>query len=259
MQYSVCSYSFHRTFAAGEMDIFSYISWCKDHGFTQLDPWMHHLMDGFEDDSFIARVKAAGDAAGLPFGCIAVDGAHMYEPTAEARAANRQKAYRWIEIAAQLGATQIRMDAGGRNGETYEEIADIVIEGYNDVIARARPHGIEIIIENHWGPTKDPNVMYKLLDAVDGLGFLYDSANWPAGTHDQAWPQYAKYASLTHIKTFSFDEAGNEPNWDIPRVIRLLREAGYSGCWGIEGESPDWDEREIVTRTLALIKRELGA
>lgn len=256
MRYSVCSYSFHRTFAAGKMDIFSYITWCKENGFTQLDPWMHHLSDGFNDDAFIRQVKDAANAVELPFGCIAVDGAHIYEPTAEARAANRQKAYRWLDIAHQLSATQVRIDAGGRE-ESYDEIAEVVVAGYNDLIAYARPRGIEVIIENHWGPTKDPNVMHKLLDAVDGLGFLYDTANWPAGTHAQAWPQYAKYASLTHIKTFAFDKNGNEPNWDIPHAIRLLREAGYDGCWGIEGESPDWDEIEIVTRTLALIKREV--
>ena len=257
MDYSVCSYSFHRTFDAGEMDIFSYIAWCKDQGFTQLDPWMKHLEAGFEDDAYIAKVKAAADAVGLPFGCIAVDGAHIYEPTAEARAANRRRAYRWLDIAAQLGAKKLRIDAGGRE-ESLEDIMDVVIEGYNDLISRARQHGIEIVIENHWGPTKDPQNMYKLLDAVDGLGLLFDTANWPEGTHDEAWVRYAPYASLTHIKTFSFDEEGNEPDWDIPEAIRLLREAGYEGSWGIEGESRGGDEYEIVTKTLALIKRELG-
>jgi ABC-type transport system substrate-binding protein len=71
-------------------------------------------------------------------------------------------------------------------------------------------------------------------------------------------PQYAPYAAVTHIKTFSFDEQGNEPDWDIPKAIRLLQEAGYTGTWGIEGESRGGNEVEIVTKTLALIKRELG-
>ena len=257
MHYSVCSYSFHRAFAAGSMDIFSYITWCQEQGFTHLDPWMRHLEAGFADDVHIAEVKAAADAVELPFGCLAVDGGHIYEPTVEARAANRQRAYRWLAIAAQLEAKQVRIDAGGRD-ETLDEIFDIVVEGYTDLVGRGREYGLEVVIENHWGPTKDPQNLYKVLDAVDGLGLLFDTANWPPGTHNEAWVRYAPYARLTHIKTFSFDEAGNEPNWDIPKAIRLLREAGYDGCWGIEGESSDWDEREIVTRTLALIKRELG-
>ena len=256
MRYSVCSYSLHRTFTAGEMDIFGYISWCRDNGFTQLDPWMEHVKAGFEDNAYITRVKAAADEAGLPFGCLAVDGAHIYEPTAAARAANRQVAYRWLDVAAQLGAMQIRLDAGGRE-ESFDDIFDIVVEGYNDLIGRARQDGIEVIIENHWGPTNHPDVLYRLLNAVDGLGLLFDTANWPAGTHEQAWPQYAPYASLTHIKTFSFDENGNEPDWDIPQAIRLLREAGYDGCWGIESVAREGSEAEMVTKTLALIQREL--
>ena len=257
MDYSVCSYSFHRTFDAGEMDIFDYITWCKEQGFTHLDPWMKHLEPGFEDEAHVANVKAAAEAVGLPFGCIAVDGAHIYEPTEEARAANRQRAYRWLAIAAQLGASHLRIDAGGRE-ESLDEIMDIVVAGYEDLIGRAHEYGIQIVIENHWGPTKDPNQMYKLLEAVDGLGLLFDTANWPEGTHDEAWVRYAPYAAVTHMKTFSFDENGNEPDWDIPKAIRLLREAGYSGCWGIEGESRGGDEYEIVSKTLALIKRELG-
>ena len=256
MNYSVCSYSFHRTFDAGEMDIFDYITWCKEQGFTQLDPWMKHLATGFDDDAHIAAVKVAADKVGLPFGCIAVDGGHIYMPTAKERVATRQKAYRWVEIAAQLGAKQVRIDAGGRE-ESFEEIFDIVVEGYKDLISRARENGIEIVIENHWGPTNDPNNMYKLLDAVDGLGLLFDTSNWPEGTHEEAWVRYAPYARLTHIKT-SFSKDSGEPTLDIPKAIRLLREAGYDGSWGIEAEASEWDEEELVLKILSLIKRELG-
>ena len=127
--------------------------------------------------------------------------------------------------------------------------------GYQDIIARAQPLGVEIIIENHWGPTNHPDVMHKLLDAVPGLGLLFDSYNWPAGTHARAWLDYAKYARLTHFKTFRFDAAGNEPDWDIPGVIRLLQGAGYTGCWGIESTPDDGDEQDAALKTLALLRR----
>ncbi len=256
MGYSLCSYSFHRTSAAGKIDVFGYIDFCKQAGFTQLDPWMHHLADGYDDNQYLARVKAAAVAVDLPFGCIAVDGAHIYEPTAEARAANRQRAYRWLDICEYLGATQVRIDAGGRE-ESAEEIFEIVVEGYQDIIARARKQGVEVIIENHWGPFKHPDNLYKLLDAVEGLGLLFDSYNWPEGTHARAWQQYAKYATLTHFKTFSFDANGHEPNWDIPRVIGILQAAGYQGCWGIESTPNDGNEAAAALQTLALLKRTL--
>lgn len=255
MDYSLCSYSLHRTTAAGKMDIFDYMTFNREAGFTQLDPWMKDLEAGYEDNAFLDRVKAAAAQAGLPFGCIAVDGAHIYEPTAEARQANRQRAYRWIDIAQYLGATQVRIDAGGRNNETAEEIFDIVVDGYKDIIAYARPKGIEIVIENHWGPFKDPDNLKKLLDAVPGLGLLFDSYNWPEGAHERAWVQLAPYATITHFKTFSFDADGNEPTWDIAHVIDILKKAGYKGTWGIESTPTDGDEVSAARKTLALLKR----
>lgn len=254
MEYSICSYSFHRTAAAGKMDIFAYIDFNKTEGFTQLDPWMKHLEAGYEDNAYLDKVKAAAAQAGLPFGCIAVDGAHIYEPTAEARAANRQRAYRWMDISQYLGATQVRIDAGGRD-VSAESIFDIVVEGYKDLVARGKQQGLEIVIENHWGPYQHPDNLSKLLDAVPGLGLLFDSYNWPAGTQQRAWVEYAKYARITHFKTFSFDENGNDPEQDIAKVIRILQDAGYQGTWGIESTPKDGDEINAAKKTLTLLKQ----
>ena len=254
MRSSICSYSFNRTPVAGDMDIFKYIDWNKEHGFSQLDPWMKHMELGYEDDAYIAKVKAAGDAAGLPFGCVAVDGGHIYEPTAEKRAANRKVAKRWIDICQQLDAEQVRIDAGGRE-ETLDQIFDIVVEGYNELVAYARARGVEVIMENHWGPTKHPDNTVKVLDAVDGLGLLFDSNNWAEGTQEYAWEKCASYARLTHMKTFEFDAAGNDPTVDIAKCMNILRDVGYNGAWGIESCPRTISEIEGAEKTLALMKR----
>lgn len=256
MQTSICSYSFNRMLADGKMDIFRYIDWNKQHGFTQLDPWMKHLEAGYDDDAFLDKVKAAATEAELPFGCIAVDGAHIYEPTAEARAENRQRAYRWIDICGHLQASQVRIDAGGRE-ETLEEIFDIVTDGYQDIIEYAAKQNVEVIIENHWGPTQHPDNLVQLLEAVDGLGLLFDSNNWPEGTQEYAWEKCAKYARLTHMKSFTFDDDGNEPTVDIPKCMKILQDAGYDGVWGIESCPRDLSEEEGALKTLALMKRVL--
>ena len=120
---SIGGFSFHRLLESGQQDIFKYIADCKELGATQLDPWNAQLAPiqsadsvvkagsdpahaklSAKDDDYLLCVRQASDDAGLPFGCIAVDGAHIYEPTAEARAANRRLADRWLEVAALLGA-----------------------------------------------------------------------------------------------------------------------------------------------------------
>lgn len=257
MDFSICSYSFHRWFADGKMDIFEYIEWNRENGFTLLDPWNVHLDAGYSDDAFLGAVKHAAERAGLPFGCVAVDGAHIYEPTAEARAENRAKAYRWIDICQYLGARQVRIDTGGSD-EMPDDVFAIIVDGYADVLEYAGKRGVEVIVENHWGPTKHPKNVVKLLDRVEGLGLLFDTNNWAPGVQEQAWEMCAKYAKLSHIKTFQFDEAGNDPSVDISHAIHLLQQTGYSGPWGIESVPVDGDEGTGALKTLKLIRRVLG-
>jgi sugar phosphate isomerase/epimerase len=256
METSICSYSFHRSFASGAMDIFDYIQWCHETGFTQLDPWMKHLELGLTDQAFVDRVLAAAEKVGLPFGCIAVDGAHIYDESADQRDANRRMAYRWIGIAERLGATQVRIDAGGPE-EMTDAIFAVIVDGYRDLIDHVAARDIEIVVENHWGPTKHPDNVVRLLENVDGLGLLFDTNNWAEGKQQEGWERCAKYARLTHVKTFAFDEAGNDPTVDLGKAIRLLKATGYSGTWGVESCPFDGDEKAAGAKTLDLIRRQV--
>jgi sugar phosphate isomerase/epimerase len=277
MELSICSYSFHRMLEAGQQDVFQYIRDCQALGCTQLDLWNGHLPSLLDDEArdpssftpedtqlspaeveYLAQIKGAADAAGLPFGCLAVDGAHIYEPSPEARRANQIKAHRWLNIAEQLGAAQIRIDSGGPP-EMPDDVLDIIVAGYNDLIPRAREKGIEVVIENHWGASRVPENVVRILDAVPGLGLLFDSGNWPEGMRETGWSVCAPYARATHIKTYAFDDEGDETTVDIPRVMGLLREAGYQGSWGIESVPREGDEIEAARKSVALVRRLLGA
>ena len=98
----------------------------------------------------------------------------------------------------------------------------------------------------------------KLLEENEGLGLLFDSNNWAPGMQEKGWKMCAKYATVTHIKTFAFDRAGNDITVDVPRVINLLCDTGYKGVWGIESCPKDGDEYAGVRKTIALIERVLS-
>ncbi|HET9907723.1 MAG TPA: TIM barrel protein [Anaerolineales bacterium] len=276
MDLSICSYSFHRMLEEGQQDVFKFISDCQSLGCTQLDLWNGHLPSLLDDATrsassfspdyaqlsadeldYLSRIKAAADDASLPFGCLAVDGAHIYEPTVEARQAQQIKAYRWLNIAEKLGTQQIRIDSGG-TAEMPEEVFDIIVSGYNDLIPRAGEKGMEIVIENHWGASHIPANVIKILDAVEGLGLLFDTGNWPKELRETGWTECARYARATHIKTFAFDAEGNETTVDIPRAMRMLQETGYQGSWGIESVPREGDEIEAARKSVALVRRVLG-
>ena len=172
------------------MDYRGYVVFNQRHGFSQLDPWMRHLEPALDDRRWLADAKSMAEDAGLPYGCVAVDGGHIYEETAGERAARRDMAYRWLDVAASLGASQMRIDSGGPE-ELTDEIFEIVVEGYNELIPRAKAAGVEILVENHWGPTKYAENTVRLLEEVEGLGLLFDTNNWAAGTQESAWQMCA--------------------------------------------------------------------
>ena len=276
MELSICSYSFHHLLEAGNHDVFQYIKDCHALGCTQLDLWNGHLPSFLDDAArspssytledaqlsadevdYLARIKAAADIAGLPFGCLAVDGAHIYEDSPEARHAQQIKAYRWLNIAEQLKAEQIRIDSGGPS-EMPEDVLEIIVKGYNDLIPRARDKGMEVVIENHWGASRIPENVVRMLEAVPELGLLFDTGNWPAEMRETGWTQCARYARATHLKTYAFDHDGNETTVDIPRAMHLLQDAGYQGSWGIESVPREGDEYEAAQKSIALVRRVLG-
>ena len=274
MNIGICSFSFHRLLAAGKQDIFQYIKDCKELGCTQLDPWNAHLSvirsgDAVihaghnpaesnhltaADEGYITEIKAAADAVNMPFGCIAVDGAHIYEADEQKRRDNRARAYRWLDVAVKLQAKQIRVDAGGPP-EMPADVFAIIVEGYRDLIARARPLGIEILVENHWGPTNIPDNVTKLLTAVPGLGLLFDTNNWKPELRETGWRQCAHLARYVHVKTFTFDDAGNDPTYNVAAAIQLVKASGYKGTWGIESVPKDGDEMTAARKTIAMIRR----
>ena len=256
-KFSICSYSFRRSFESGAMDYRGYVAFNQNNGFSQLDPWMQHIEPALSDKGWLADAKRIADDAGLPYGCVAVDGGHVYEKTGVERAERREMAYRWLDVAESLGASQMRIDTGGPE-ELTDEIFEIIVDGYNDLVPRAKAAGVEIVVENHWGPTKYPENTVRLLEEVEGLGLLFDTNNWAEGTQERAWEMCAKYARLTHFKTFSFDSQGNDPSVDLPRALLVLRENGYDGVWGIESTPEDGDEEGAALKTRDLIRRALG-
>ena len=281
MKLSICSYSFHRTLLAGKQDIFKYIDDCKSLGATHLEPWIAHFgtTRGFiyeedpenkwsvlrlmmeqalpADPGYLGKIVRATQEAGLVMNGIAVDGAHIYDPDETVREANRQRAYQWLDVAQKIGAAQMRVDSGGDTDMT-DDVFKIIVKGYEDLVERGKAKGIQILIENHWGASQNPQNVVKILDTVEGLGLLFDTCNWLEGKQELGWQLCAKYASATHIKTFEFDEYGNAPSVDLPRVLNMLRDTGYDGVWGIESVPRYVSEYEGVKRTIDLIHRVLG-
>jgi sugar phosphate isomerase/epimerase len=278
MRIGICSYSLHRTFASGAMDFAGFVDLNRRLGCTQLDPWCAHLEGGGPGENQlhaghhpdqadlglppperVPHLKAA--SAGIPWGCIAVDGAHVWDADAEKMVRNRARAKAWLALAKEFGATSVRIDAGGSNEHLDAAAWEALIAGYQDLVATARPLGIQLLVENHWGSSVLPANVVRMLESVPGLGLLFDTHNWKGGYQAEGWETCARYAKVVHVKSFAFDADGEETSINLPRVIRRIIEgAGRDVTWCVESV-PIRSEDEVVNvaKTIDLIRRHAAA
>jgi sugar phosphate isomerase/epimerase len=147
----------------------------------------------------------------------------------------------WLDHYAALGAPVIRVFAGVPPKGTSED------EGIGNAIANlkracelAGRRGVILGLENHDYLTKIDR-MLPIIKAVDSPWF---GVNFDSGNVDSAdpYPELAKiapYAVNVQLKVETGPPKAKQPT-DIPRVVKLLREAGFRGYFVLEYESePD--------------------
>jgi len=129
---------------------------------------------------------------------------------------------------------------------------------------------INVIVENHGGLSSDAG---KLTDVIKTIGLkncgtLPDFGNfcikreggerWGAPCIDE----YDKYKGVLELmpfahgvsaKTFDFDTDGNETTIDYVKMLRIVKDAGYTGHIGIEYEGSRLSEEAGIAATKALL------
>ena len=131
-----------------------------------------------------------------------------------------------IDAAAALGCPLVRCDPGTVNLDD----PSVTIDSYKQLAAYARPKGIEVVVENHYGSTSErPDVLVGILDAA-GVGSLPDFENFPdEATRDRGLKLLFQIAgNVAHAKM--------REGRDFGRVMQIAKESGFTGIYSIEAE-----------------------
>jgi L-ribulose-5-phosphate 3-epimerase len=196
-------------------------------------------------------------------------------------AALRQKAVdhtlKTLEIADALGTGCIRVNAGRWNtvpdfdefmkkrgleppiaGHTEDEAFDWTIEGLGKCIKRAEELGIILALENHWGMSRSPEGLLRILAGFNSpfIGALMDTGNFLEDPYDKL-KAIAPKTVFVQAKTYHGGGEWYTLDLDYPRIAKILSEANYSGYVSLEMEGKEPPDT-AVPKSLETLRKAFG-
>lgn len=172
--------------------------------------------------------------------------------------------FKWVDVAAFLGCHSIRVNTAGTG--TKEEVKKAAVDGLGRLIEYASKGEINVIVENHGGYSSDGAWLASVIDEVDSpyCGTLPDFGNFciekqgSLCVHEydryQGVQELLPYAKGVSAKSHDFDDNGEETHTDFGKMIKIIRDAGFSGYIGIEYEGNGLSETDGIKATKKLLE-----
>ena len=270
---SLAQWSLHRTFNDDGVSPFQFAEMSKNMGFEGLEYVNHLYMNQIKEmgfDAVIDSLNVLSKKHGLQNVLIMVDGeGDLADPSEDVRNEAVENHKKWIDAAAKLGCHSIRVNTFGTNDPKVWRTA--VVDGLKKLSTYAATKNINVLCENHGWLSSDADILMAAIKEVnmENCGTLPDFGNWCVKRKDgEKWGDCEeefkdKYrgielmmpqAEAVSAKAYDFDQNGNETTLDFVRILKIVKEAEYSGFIGVEYEGDRLSEKEgvIAIRDLLL-------
>ncbi|WP_350293692.1 sugar phosphate isomerase/epimerase family protein [uncultured Croceitalea sp.] len=275
---SLAQWSINRMIRNDGVDPYTFAEKAKAWGFTGLEYVSQLYRAELEAENysaeamqnFVDKNNAAAKKHGLTNLLIMIDGEGPLASTdSNERAAAVKNHYKWVDAAAAMGCHSIRVNLQGTmESEAWVEAS---VDGLTQLATYAKEKNVNVIVENHGGPSSNASWLASVMQKVnmDNCGTLPDFGNFCVKREDGSYyeskclEEYDKYLGVTQLmpyakavsaKAYDFDEGGNEAEIDYIKMMRIVKEAGYTGYVGVEYEGNELGEEAgiIATRDLLL-------
>ncbi|KAA9131061.1 sugar phosphate isomerase/epimerase [Marinihelvus fidelis] len=260
---SLAQWSLNKAFWSGEKDKLRFAQIARDEfGITAIEYVNQFYQDGFSDKT-VAELARVSREEGVRNVLIMCDReGRLGDPDAAARTKAVDNHVKWIEAARALGCHAIRVNAASEGA--FDEQMQLAADGLRRLSEIGDTYGINVIVENHGGLSSNGAWLAAVMRTVDHprCGTLPDFGNFvinrDTGEDYDAYlgtKQLMPFARGVSAKTFNFDADGNESGLDYPRLMEIVRAAGYRGHVGIEWEGDSLDEPAGIMATRKLLER----
>lgn len=145
---------------------------------------------------------------------------------------------RWVDAAHYLGCIDIRANlrGGPREWKTDKDLVKRGAESFRHLLDYARGSGIGVIIETHGGASSDPDTLVAVMKEVNdpAFGVLLDLININREVdYEQGLRKLLPWSKGISVHPVWTGE-GSYPGFDMDLALRVTKESGFRGYWGIE-------------------------
>ena len=142
-----------------------------------------------------------------------------------------------------MGAPHIRIFAGkAPKGVNQEEGEKNFIECYKECLELAAEKGVFLGLENHGGIVAEADALVRIIKAVDSpwAGINLDSGNFSTADPYGDLAKIAPDAVNVQMKMSLKAKGANEREaMDVPKLLKILRDANYQGWFIVEYEEKE--------------------
>ncbi|MFG0292552.1 MAG: sugar phosphate isomerase/epimerase family protein [Phycisphaerales bacterium JB050] len=267
LKISLAQWSLHKLLYAGELNHLDFAAEARKMGFAAVEYVNSFFKDKATDAAFLKEMNTRAADADVKQLLIMCDGeGNLGDADEAARTRAIENHRKWLDAAKELGCHSIRVNAASSG--TWDEQRDRAADGLRRLADLAEPLDLFVLVENHGGLSSNGKWLAEVMRTADHprVGTLPDFGNfcmdWSRSDQPDAW--YDRYQGVTELMPFAkavsakshdFDTDGNETKTDYERMLRIVRETGYSGWIGVEYEGGGLAPREGSLATKKLIER----
>jgi sugar phosphate isomerase/epimerase len=222
--------------------------------------------------AYLQKLKRHAFTNGIGLVCLSIH-QNFVNPKPEVRQKEIDHTLKCIEIAYELGVPCIRLNSGRWNtiasfddlmkargeepvlpGYTESDGFKWCIEATQQCLARAGECGVILALENHWGLSRTPSGLLRIVDAINSpwLGALMDTGNFLEDPYDKL-QAIAHKTVYVQAKTYYGGGEWYTLELDYKRIARILSEAGYNGYVSLEYEGKE-DPYTAVPKSIAVLR-----
>lgn len=223
-------------------------------------------------DNLVAELKKRSADSGVANILIMVDNEGELAALSKAERDTAIVAHsKWVDAAAELGCHSIRVNLFGTGAEhEFDTWKETSVDGLGRLAEHAAKSNINVIVENHGGLSSDAAKLTDVIKTINmpNCGTLPDFGNFCVKRQGgERWgapciEEYDKYKGVAELmpfakgvsaKSYDFDAAGNEVSIDYARMLKIVKDAGYTGYIGVEYEGSRLGEEDGIRATRDLL------